>query len=114
MFRNRFPKSAHRIQVRLVGSKSNRLGIGARVTVECGDRSIVRDAFPANGLMGQSPVDLLIGTDEATSIDRLTVRWPTGKTQTWENVKVDCDVTIQEGDAELKVEPFDAARSREP
>lgn len=108
LFRNKFPKTAHRIKVRLVGDQSNRFGIGARVSIECNDKKIVRDAFPANGLMGQSPVDLLMGTGEATSIQKLIVRWPTGKSQLWENVGVDCVVTVQEGNPDLEIQPFPA------
>ncbi len=106
MFKNQFPKDTHRVQVRLVGRESNRFGIGARVTALCGERTVVRDAFPANGLMGQSPIDLLIGTNDAVVLTTLTVRWPTGKTQSWTDVKSDCLVTIHEGQAELEIEPF--------
>lgn len=110
MFRNTFPKTAHRIEVRLVGRQSNRFGIGARVTMELADRKVVRDAFPANGLMGQSPVDLLFGTDKTTKVRRLTVRWPTGKTGSWENLDVDSIVTIDEDRDDLDIKSFSRGR----
>lgn len=106
LFLNRFPNPGHRIRVRLIGTESNRTGIGSRVTVECEDRQIVRDLFSPNGFMGQSPAELLIGVGDATMIDRLTVRWPTGRKQQFENVPIDSVITIREGEANFDANPM--------
>lgn len=102
LFLNQFPTSAHRVRVELVGTESNRTGIGTRVTAHCGDRQIVRDLFPTNAFMGQSPPELILGVGEASSIDRLTLRWPTGKIQEFENVPAVGHIRITEGSSQYE------------
>ena len=82
LFLNRFP-TANYVRVRLEGSESNRAGIGTRLTATVGGRKLVRDLFPHNGFMGQGPAEIVLGLGEAQSIDRLVLRWPSGKTQTY-------------------------------
>ena len=96
LFLNRFPK-ANRVRIELIGVDSNRQAIGSRIVIQVGDRKIIRDLLPANGFMGQSPPELLIGIGAATKIDSLTVRWPTGKTQRFLNLHVREKLTIREG-----------------
>lgn len=82
LFLNRFPK-ANYARIRLVGSESNRAGIGARLTATVGERTLVRDLFAPNGFMGQGPPEVIFGLGDSPSIDRLEVRWPSGKTQVY-------------------------------
>jgi len=112
LFLNEFPKSGHRIRVKLIGRESNRTGIGSRVTVECAGRQIVRDLFAPNGFMGQSPAELLIGVGDTTVINRLTVRWPTGRKQQFENVPIDHIITIHEGERTLDTKPMTLTKLR--
>ena len=39
-----------------------------------------------NGFMGQGPAEIIFGLGEATAIDRLEVRWPSGRTQVYQNL----------------------------
>src|SRR5262245_56688281 len=50
LYENRWPQ-AHYLTVSLLGDKSNRRGIGARLTAEVNGRKIVRELFPANGYL---------------------------------------------------------------
>jgi hypothetical protein len=101
LFYNRIPVLGRKLRLELEGVASNRAGIGARVTAECGERQIVRDLFPANGFMGQSPAQWYVGVGDAKVVDRLTIRWPSGETQTFENVPSDARLRIREGVGEL-------------
>lgn len=92
----------NRLDVRLEGTVSNRSGLGARVTAELGDRTIVRDMFPAGGFLCAGPARLWFGGGDADHIKRLEVRWPTGETQVFENVRLNQRVLIREGEAALK------------
>ena len=103
LFLNRFPSSARRVRILLVGVESNRPAIGSRVIAESGDRRFVRDLFPANGGTGQGPADLLIGLGDAPRIDRLTVRWPTGVEQEFRDLPVDRTIRITEGRSDYDV-----------
>ncbi|MDG1874223.1 MAG: CRTAC1 family protein [Mariniblastus sp.] len=100
-FSNRTPQG-DRLEVRLKGVDSNRLGIGSRITAEIGERTIVRDMFLNGGFMGSGPASVWLGLGEVETIDRLSVRWTTGQTQVFENVVVNRRVLIEEGDSEIK------------
>lgn len=98
LFQNAIPHVSNRVRLQLVGVTSNRQAIGSRVVAHCGGQQIVRDLFPANGFMGQNPAELLLGLGQAEKIDRLTVRWPSGVTQQFEDVPVNCHLEIVEGE----------------
>lgn len=96
LFLNRFPKQ-NSVQIELVGTKSNRAAIGARLIAHVGSRQIVRDVFPANGFMGQGPVEISLGLGSAKRIDRLEVRWPSGKTEQFTDLPAGGRLRIVEG-----------------
>ena len=104
LFLNRFPGRNRRLRVELVGLESNRPGIGSRIDATAAGRRIVRDVFPANGGMGQGPVELLLGVGQADKVERLTVRWPGGRVQEFKDLPVNASVRITEGLAEVEVE----------
>lgn len=91
------------VKVRLRGTESNKSGIGSRVTFQIGDRKIVRDLFPANGFMGNGPAELVVGLGKAEKIDSISIRWPSGKTQSHENVATGKALTISEGESEIQM-----------
>lgn len=97
LFLNEFPEGNHRVEVRLRGVESNHSAIGARVIAEADGKTIVRDLFAPNGFMGQGPAWLNVGVGTADRIDKLTIRWPTGKQQIFEDLPVDCVIQIIEG-----------------
>ena len=106
LFLNRFPRTNQRIRLELTGVQSNRRGVGSRIEIEIGKRRIVRDLFPYNGGTGQGPVETLFGLGRAERIDRLSVRWPTGKVQVFENLPVDSRIEITEGRSEFRATPL--------
>jgi enediyne biosynthesis protein E4 len=82
LLRNDSPPSNHWITIRLTGTKSNRDGIGARIKVEAGKRvqtSIVRGD---GSYLSHSDVRAHFGLAEATRIDRIEIRWPSGLVET--------------------------------
>ena len=102
LFRNRFPVG-NQVLIDLVGVKSNRAAIGTRLIAHIGDRKVVRDVFPANGFMGQAPVENRIGLADSEKIDLLEVRWPTGMKQKFENVPAGKRIKIVEGEQAFKI-----------
>ncbi len=58
LFRNQFPRTTHRVRIELIGTRSNRLDVGARVVAQCGGGQIVRDLFLVNGGMGVGSEDV--------------------------------------------------------
>ena len=75
-------RTLHFLKVRLIGTASNRDGVGARVTVRAGGRTLTRVHDGKSGYLSQSSLPLYFGLDEATRVDAVEVRWPSGRTQT--------------------------------
>lgn len=72
----------HFLQVRLVGTVSNRDALGAMVRVEAGGKTCVRYHDGKSGYLAQSSIPLYFGLGSATSIERVEVVWPSGRKQT--------------------------------
>ncbi len=96
LYENRFPPR-HYLKVSLRGKQTNRLGIGSRITVEAGGMSMVRAMYPINTFQSHAPSLVHFGLADAERVDRLTVRWLSGKVQTFENLPADCHIVIDEG-----------------
>ncbi|TDH29249.1 CRTAC1 family protein [Segetibacter sp. 3557_3] len=73
--------SIHYINVKLVGSTSNRDGFGAVVTVTAGGSKYVKAMDGKSGYLSQSAMPLYFGLGAATSVDRIDIAWPSGKKQ---------------------------------
>lgn len=94
-FENRLPQK-HYLRVSLHGRASNRQGIGARLTAQVRGRQLVRELYPANGFYSQAPCEAHFGLDDATTVDTLTIRWPSGKTQVLKGLKADRHIVVDE------------------
>lgn len=70
------------LQVRLVGTVSNRDGLGATVRVHCGSRVQTRFHDGKSGYLAQSSLPLYFGLGSETAVDRIEVAWPSGRRQT--------------------------------
>ncbi len=97
----------HWLKVRLIGTKTNRSALGAKLQVNLtgpgGARSIHR-VIGNNGSFGGNSLVESIGLGAAKSADSLTVTWPTSKTtQTFHNVAADQAIEITEGVDHFKV-----------
>ena len=88
--------SGHWVAVKLVGAKSNRDGIGARVEVYAGTRRWTEERVAGSGYLSQDDGRLHFGLGAATAIDRIVVKWPSGREQTLEKQGVDQVLTVQE------------------
>jgi hypothetical protein len=77
--------------------RSNRNGIGARITITAQGRTQMREVKSGSSYLGQNDLRVHVGLAEATRIDRIDVRWPTGDVETIRDVAADQIVTITEG-----------------
>jgi hypothetical protein len=85
------------IEIRIVGSRSNRDGLGARISVAAGGRTQVREVKSGSSYLGQNDLRAHVGLGEATRVERIDVRWPAGGTDTIRDVPANQIVTIAEG-----------------
>ncbi len=92
--------AGHWLELRLVGSKSNRDAIGALVKLEAkgdaGWREQWNHVSPAFGYASASAGPLHFGTGRAATIDRVEIRWPSGTLQVLGNVAADQVLTVRE------------------
>ncbi len=100
--------TGHRVIIDLRGTISNRFGIGALVRVESASGMQVRQLTLARGYLSSSEPIVHFGFGEDTSIRRLTVIWPSGQEQTFENLAVDRRFTITESATAAPVGSTDA------
>jgi hypothetical protein len=96
LFENRLPRRSY-LEVSLRGRRSNRQGIGARLTAEAGGLRQVRELYPANGFRSQAPARVHFGLAGAAAVERLTIRWPSGTTQVLTGLRGGRHVVIDEG-----------------
>ena len=74
-------KPLHWIGVSLVGTASNRDGLGAAVRVSAGGRVLTQWHDGKSGYLSQSQMPLYFGLGEATTVDRIEIDWPSGRKQ---------------------------------
>jgi len=99
------------IKIKTVGVKSNRTGIGARVKVVAqtdpkSPKPLIQiDEIRSGGsYYSQNDLRLHFGLNQATIVDLLEIRWPSGNVDTLKNLEVNRQYTIQEGGTILKAE----------
>lgn len=95
-YENQLPKS-HYLKVTLRGTKSNRLGIGARLVATVNGRQIVRENYPLNSFLSQAPALVYFGLGQDDHIDHLQITWPSGEQQDLVNITGDCQIVVTEG-----------------
>jgi enediyne biosynthesis protein E4 len=69
------------LAIELTGTRSNRDGLGAWVTVHAGDQQWVRYHDGKSGYLSQSSLPLYFGLGEAKKADRIEILWPSGTEQ---------------------------------
>ncbi len=101
--------SAHRVNVYLRGTASNRFGVGATVRVESALGVQVRPLVLARGYMSSSEPMLHFGLGSDAVIRRMVVTWPNGREQAFENLPADMRYTVKEPEGAFALPP-DKAR----
>ena len=87
----------HWLGLSLVGSKSNRQGFGARVTVTdmAGARQVF-DVTASGSYLSSNDPRLVVGLGGKSAVRTIEVRWPDGKTQTLSSPRLDAYQTVRE------------------
>jgi enediyne biosynthesis protein E4 len=88
--------TGHWLAIKLVGTKSNRDAIGAKVEIFAGAKHELQERVAASGYLSQNDSRLHFGLGSATTVDKILVKWPSGREQTLENQPVDRVLTIEE------------------
>ena len=106
LLRNDCGNANNSVLIKLVGVKSNRSGIGARVTVVSGDLSQIDEIRSGDSYISQSDLRLHFGLEKRTKIDSIQVRWPSGVVDKISATGVNRIITIKEGQGKIDEKEF--------
>jgi hypothetical protein len=94
---NEVRSANHWIAIKTVGAKSNRDGIGAKITVRAGKRVLVDEVRSGSSYISNNDMRVHFGLGSAAKIDFLEIRWLSGLTERFEGLDVDKIHTLREG-----------------
>jgi hypothetical protein len=84
------------IKLQLAGTKSNRNAVGAKVELKAGGLTQIDEVHAGDSYISHSDWRLHFGLGKATTVDEITVRWPSGKTEKLTKVAVNRVMKIVE------------------
>jgi hypothetical protein len=96
-FRNTSTNDYHWLALRLEGSTSNRDAVGALVTLETDSLSLVREVVAGSGYASQNSRWLHFGLGADSLVRRVFIEWPSGETETLENLPPNQFLAVTEG-----------------
>jgi tetratricopeptide (TPR) repeat protein len=94
--------SGHWLGLCLRGSSSGKTPVGARVACKAGQRESVRWLTSGTGYLSAHDPRLWFGLGEQDRVDRLEVRWPSGRVQSWKDLAADRVIEVEEGRNEIR------------
>lgn len=88
--------SGNWIILKLIGVRSNRSAIGARVRVTAGGRNQIDEVRSGGSYLSQSDLRLHFGLGDARRVDRVEIEWPSGARQVAETLPVNQVLALRE------------------
>ena len=99
---NHTESANHRVLFKLVGTRSNKAAIGARVTVKAGTHTQFSEVRGGASYLSQNDLRLHFGLGASNKMSEVSIRWPNGQTETLHDVPADFIFTIVEGSGILQ------------
>lgn len=96
LFHNVSTGAGHWITIQLKGTKSNRDGIGARLELTAGGKKLVAERSTGSGYLSQDDGRIHFGLGTSAKVEKLVVKWPSGREQVIDTLSVDRVVVIEE------------------
>jgi len=107
LLRNEVGVNRNWLQVELVGTKSNRDAVGARIALYAGGKQQWREVVLGDGYASQNSLRQHFGLDRLAVVDKLVVRWPSsGIVQVFEDVRTNQIIQVTEGDARFVTKTY--------
>ena len=98
VLRNIGGNQKHWVTLELIGGKSNRLAIGSKVKAVAGPLIQMDEVRSGGSYLSQSDLRVHFGLGEADKLNRVEIRWPSGRTETLQNLAADESYVIKEGE----------------
>lgn len=96
LLRNDGGNRSHWLGFKLVGTKSHRRAINARVRLRVGERWQTGEVFSGCSYLSQNDFRLHFGLGQAVKVDEIEIRWPSGARTRLQDVKADQVLTVKE------------------
>jgi hypothetical protein len=98
VLRNIGGNQKHWVTLELIGGKSNRLAIGSKVKAVAGPLIQVDEVRSGGSYLSQSDLRIHFGLGEADRLNRVEIRWSSGRTETLQDLAADQSYVIKEGE----------------
>jgi hypothetical protein len=96
----------HSLRVKLIGTKSNRDGIGVVVRVATAEGIQTQMLRSGSSYLSASELVLTFGVGQQSKVDSVEIRWPSGQVEKLANVNVGQTVTVTEGKGITSTRPY--------
>ena len=106
LLRNLSRNRSNWLLIKTVGTKSNRDGIGARLTVTAGKHRQIDEVRSGGSYLSQSDLRIHFGLGQALQADSIEIRWPSGQTDLLKGVSANQSIVIREGEGIVRAEQF--------
>jgi hypothetical protein len=110
ILRNRSGGSNHFVSFKLLGTRSNRDALGARIRLKAGGISQIREIAAGGSYLSESDLRAHFGLGPSTRIDSVEVSWPSGLRQQFQNVGADQFYLIEEGKSAIRTQVITGRR----
>jgi hypothetical protein len=98
---NEVRESGNWLGVRVIGTRSNRDAIGARIRLTAGGKTMMRQVEAGTGYASQAMMAVHFGLGDTTTVDAIEINWPSGEVQQLDGTELDGMVnriiSIEEG-----------------
>jgi enediyne biosynthesis protein E4 len=106
LLRNDGGNRSNWLKVKCLGTRSNRSAIGARVSVTAGGRTQIDEVMSGSSYYSHNDFRLHFGLGNASAVEQIEVRWPTGDKEQVRDVPVNHLIVIEEGHGIVRRQPF--------
>jgi len=101
LYLNNLKKVGNSVELKLVGTASNRDAIGACVRLTAGGKTMMRQVEAGSGYASQMMLPLHFGLGKVDRVDAIEIRWPSGRVQHLEGQEL---AAMMKGSRQLRVE----------
>jgi hypothetical protein len=100
----------HSLRIKLVGTKSNRDGIGAVIRLASGQVKQSKMVRSGSSYLSQSELVATFGLAQRTKADAIEIQWPSGQTDKLTNINAGQTITVEEGKGIVSSRSYGAAK----
>jgi len=105
MLMNGVDNDNHWLKLDLVGNTANKSAVGTRVEITAGGVTMIREVATSSGYLSQAPLGLHFGLGSATIVDAMTVSWPGGMVENFEDIVVDQTLVVEQSPLSIHTDP---------